>query len=814
MSGRISQGGRGYGRGQSGRGRGRGSRPYNSTFGQKYYGNLKGACEELKDNVYTVGDAKQADRFTKTTENIVNYIQRTYDEGQDVMDALVNLEDVDFDEYEPESDEAEADLTYMQKLMLQARVKEFMIRKNKYQHNMNKAYALILGQCTQGLKNKLETSQKWEAIKKEHNPIWLLKAIKEITQDYQDSKYPIASICRSLETVFTIKQDEREGLAAYIKRFKIAQDIMEIQHGTLDMSVYVSRMPEYNEDSHEELTKEAYNKLMAYLLIKGADPKRSGDMLINLANDFALGANLYPENLEAASSALANYQSQNKGRNNNNSQNNNNNNRNANNNNRNNEQQENKMGFAQKGTKWIDNITCYNCQGKGHFAKDCPKKQQATSNAQTDNPSSGDAEKSNNINEEDNGSKKQTNFFISGISIHNTDEGKEHLKRVALLDNQSTTDIFCNKDYLRNIRKVDEALHLNTNAGTLVCNKKGELPGYGEVWFDERAIANVISFSNAEQKGKYDIAYEPGTGFVMKNKENGNVNIFKKDNTGLFTTPMEKDINLLNTVDENKKYYTKRQVDRAEVARKLYQVIGYPSVRDYKHIIQTNQIKNCPVTIEDINISEKIFGPDVYAIKGKSVRKKPKVVVNDYIEIPKDLIKAHKGIVLCADIMFIDQVGFLVTMSKYIKFITIRYIKDRKKETLLEAMDDAFIKYNTAGFVIKELHADPEFECIKEEMEINDIKVNLTAAEEHQSDIERLFRVIKERYRAMYHRCPYAMWPKIMVIRGASEAVKWLNTFPPKGGISTTYSPRAIITGRPVDYNKHVESDLGVMCRQ
>ena len=58
MSGRMSQAGRGYGRGQSGRGRGRGSRPHNSIFGQRNHSNLKGACEELKEHVYTIGDAK------------------------------------------------------------------------------------------------------------------------------------------------------------------------------------------------------------------------------------------------------------------------------------------------------------------------------------------------------------------------------------------------------------------------------------------------------------------------------------------------------------------------------------------------------------------------------------------------------------------------------------------------------------------------------------------------------------------------------------------------------------------------------------
>ena len=276
--------------------------------------------------------------------------------------------------------------------------------------------------------------------------------------------------------------------------------------------------------------------------------------------------------------------------------------------------------------------------------------------------------------------RTQTNFLIQEISVYNNNkQPNEYLKKVVLLDNQSTTDIFCNKDYLENIKKVPETLYLSTNGGVLKCDQKGELPGYGEVWYDEKAIANVISFSNAEKKGKYQITYNQDVGFTMKNLINGNVNVFKKDETGLFTTPMEKDINMMNTVEENKKLYTKRQVDRAEVARKLYQVIGYPSLRDYKHIIQTNQIKNCPVTIEDINISEKIFGPDVYAIKGKSVRKKPKVVVNDYIEIPRGLIKAHQGIILCADIMFINEVAFLVTMSKHIRFITIQ-VHPRQEE--------------------------------------------------------------------------------------------------------------------------------------
>ena len=45
-----------------------------------------------------------------------------------------------------------------------------------------------------------------------------------------------------------------------------------------------------------------------------------------------------------------------------------------------------------------------------------------------------------------------------------------------------------------------------------------------------------------------------------------------------------------------------------------------------------NEIQKCPITIEDIDICEKIFGPDIYTLKVKTVHTKPKVVVNDYID--------------------------------------------------------------------------------------------------------------------------------------------------------------------------------------
>ena len=42
-----------------------------------------------------------------------------------------------------------------------------------------------------------------------------------------------------------------------------------------------------------------------------------------------------------------------------------------------------------------------------------------------------------------------------------------------------------------------------------------------------------------------------------------------------------------------------------------------PTVKNFKHIIKSNQIQNCPITMEDIEIAEQIHGKDMSHLKGK-----------------------------------------------------------------------------------------------------------------------------------------------------------------------------------------------------
>ena len=55
------------------------------------------------------------------------------------------------------------------------------------------------------------------------------------------------------------------------------------------------------------------------------------------------------------------------------------------------------------------------------------------------------------------------------------------------------------------------------------------------------------------------------------------------------------------------------------------------------------------MTVKDVINWEKIFGPDVGTLKGKTTRKKTPAVIDDEIEIP-DEIKERDDLILCIDI--------------------------------------------------------------------------------------------------------------------------------------------------------------------
>ena len=227
-------------------------------------------------------------------------------------------------------------------------------------------------------------------------------------------------------------------------------------------------------------------------------------------------------------------------------------------------------------------------------------------------------------------------------------------------------------------------------------------------------------------------------------------------------------------------------------------------------MVREKLITNFPVTVHDVNNANRIFGPDLANLRGKTTRTKPERVRIEIVQIPKDFVQMHKYVTLVADVMFVNGLPFLVTSSRGLSLVTIEYLPSRTTKRLVHSLNRVCAIYATAGFVVQVAMMDMEFEKLKELM--NNMTLNTTAAREHVGKIERKIRVIKERARGTTNTLPYSIMPKLMIIELMHHVVMWMNSFPVKSGISEKWSPRELVARHKLDAKLHCKAPFGSYC--
>ena len=80
-------------------------------------------------------------------------------------------------------------------------------------------------------------------------------------------------------------------------------------------------------------------------------------------------------------------------------------------------------------------------------------------------------------------------------------------------------------------------------------------------------------------------------------------------------------------------------------------------------MVRGQSIKKCPVKNEDFVVTHKIFGTNTHSLEGKTTRGKANAVIQDYVDIPKEILELHKIVLLTADIIFISKIAFVVSLS-------------------------------------------------------------------------------------------------------------------------------------------------------
>jgi len=120
---------------------------------------------------------------------------------------------------------------------------------------------------------------------------------------------------------------------------------------------------------------------------------------------------------------------------------------------------------------------------------------------------------------------------------------------------------------------------------------------------------------------------------------------------------------LVNTVHDNFEGHTKHDIAKAKEAQRLQGMISNPTDKEFKGVVCEKLITNCPITVQDAENANLIFGPDLANLRGEMIRTKPEQVRIEYVQIPWDFVELHKYVTLVADVMFVNGLPFLVTSS-------------------------------------------------------------------------------------------------------------------------------------------------------
>jgi hypothetical protein len=152
---------------------------------------------------------------------------------------------------------------------------------------------------------------------------------------------------------------------------------------------------------------------------------------------------------------------------------------------------------------------------------------------------------------------KWNSLIVRKESLHNN--GKQWATWAKgiriLLDNGSTLSLllslFGNPNIVKNIRESKTTLELATNAGTKTTKQIADVPGFGMVWYDETAIANIFGPSDLKKKNRITFDSEKEDAFIY-HTDKGNMK-FKCNPEGLYTFEvsdkyLQKESHVINTV--------------------------------------------------------------------------------------------------------------------------------------------------------------------------------------------------------------------------------------------------------------------------
>ncbi len=145
----------------------------------------------------------------------------------------------------------------------------------------------------------------------------LIKRIEKICVGFNDNKQSVFNLVQLLK-MFLYTQSEKETVKEYARNFKSLWDMVDafgglpgIHQRLVDAELGRRGLTNPNNAQIEAAENVAVEQVKAALLINSADRRKFGKLKVELANNYLLDRDQYPDTLEKSGRILSNYQSTN-----------------------------------------------------------------------------------------------------------------------------------------------------------------------------------------------------------------------------------------------------------------------------------------------------------------------------------------------------------------------------------------------------------------------------------------------------------------------------------------------------------------------
>ncbi len=268
--------------------------------------------------MFNTGHNKFAAQFTELRKNVTNYLQRSSAAEGYLVAEMVQTGKKQMIGLPAAVDENAPDKEDLN-IIRNKEIKSVAKKQQKLGELLKKGFATVYEQYLREVKEKLKNAKNWEAIQREKCLHPLIQKIKRICVGFDDHKQDVFNLVQALKALFLYMQSEEDLVEEYGRNLKSLWDMVEVFGGfpglhkgmmealAKDARRFMSAAAP-TEDEIAMMENEANEAVKAALLISGADKQQYGRLKDQLANNYLLGTDQYPNIYEKGMQILGNNQ--------------------------------------------------------------------------------------------------------------------------------------------------------------------------------------------------------------------------------------------------------------------------------------------------------------------------------------------------------------------------------------------------------------------------------------------------------------------------------------------------------------------------